>query len=68
VFKYVREVNLDALGGQLAGDVRRRLGRAAAIIAERILLDGITYWNLHCNIAGVGGNIFNFAQPPKRAT
>ncbi|MFC9352846.1 hypothetical protein [Arthrobacter sp. NPDC057013] len=60
VLQYVRETELRALTGQLAEDAVR-LRRAAAILGERILLDGMTYWNLQCNIAGVGGSIFNFA-------
>lgn len=58
---YVRDVDLSALSGQLSDDAWR-IRRATEILAGRTLLKGMTYWNLRCNIGGLGGSIYNFSS------
>lgn len=67
VWQYVRETAPDILTGQLAEDVAA-LNRAIDIIAGRVLLNGMTYWNLQCNIGGLGRSIYDFetAEPARR--
>jgi hypothetical protein len=60
VCRYVREVDPETLTGQLAPDVAA-VRRAIDIAADRVPLNGMTYWNLQCNIGGLGGSIYNFA-------
>jgi hypothetical protein len=60
VCRYVRETDPATLTGQLADDVTAAR-RAIDIAADRIPLNGMTYWNLQCNIGGLGGSIYNFA-------
>jgi len=60
VMDYVRGVDPDTLGGQLATDVAR-FQRALGILAEEITLGGLTFHNLRANVRDMMGNLSNFA-------
>lgn len=57
---WVKDVDLSTLTGQLANDAGR-IRRATEILADRILLEGMTFWNLQINVRDLGGSIYDYA-------